>query len=153
MTNSFEGHPRKCLSIGFRDTNIDQVENTMCISQQYYITNNQFTSVVLVKNRNMTCIGLQQHRQVQGLLMWIATGTSTSFACAGSISLQTALKHIYVLSVNQNCLRVPKETNLPTMSYIPLQYTSTNIRLYSDVSYQNLKHKNSQTVFIIILSD
>lgn len=104
-------------------------------------------------HRTFTEDEIRQHRTASVRLSWVGTSTSPTFACLASMALQGAKKTVALLCSCHEAYVLISHGNLASLRYVPLNFDTIHIRLFSDGSFQNLPDKHSQIGFVFILAD
>jgi len=92
-----------------------------------------------------------------GKFAWIAVGTSPLSAFQASVALQRnkhqRIPSLFVVRDTRCVLRMAKDDALAMITYVPLDYETIHIRVYSDGAFQTLSTKHSQIGFLVFLAD
>lgn len=118
----------------------------LVISQMVYLdkkgkeTNKISTGTKLEVNRVLTDEKQSTHRTDAGLA-WVGNGTSTTSAYLANMELQGKRKTVALLnSCRETYKKIPEE-QLALLRYVPLDFVTIHIRIFSDESLQNLPEK------------
>lgn len=130
---------------------IERNDWTTCTSQQSYLyqlppSDPTYSTLQSDLSHPTTRDELSSHRTVSGRPSWIATAPSPSSTFSASVSLQGNVKPIFLIEKE-------KDHKLLSISYVPFDFSSLHIRIYTDAAFQNLKDKRSQIGFMLFLSD
>lgn len=157
----FECRERQFLPTDFKGVDVLKEGSNLVMSQMAYIdTKNKDSDNVSAKtvtkpdlHRKLNDGEVTQHRTATGRLAWVATGTSPTYACLDSTALQGKKKTVSLLQSCRKAYNQLAVDNLASLRFVPLDFESIHIRVFSDSSFQNLPDKHSQIGFIFTLAD
>lgn len=94
-----------------------------------------------------------QHSTAAGRLACVGTGTSLTSACLASVVLQRKQKTPALLKCHRDAHANIQTGTLPVLRYVPLEFATIHICVFSDTSFQNLPDKHSRLGFVFFLAD
>lgn len=155
----FDCHERSFLPTDFKGVDFVSDGNDIALSQMAYLdtkgkdTTGSLHATKLDLTRQLNDEELTQHRTAAGRLAWVGTGTSPTTACIASIALQGKQKTIALLKGCLEAYANLQAESLAFLRYVPLEFATIHIRVFSDSSFQNLPDKQSQLGFVFFLAD
>lgn len=150
---------RQFLPSYFKGVEVIQEGPDIVLYQMTYIHTNgkstaQLSNISKLDNkRDLIDSEITKHRTVAGRLAWIGTGSSPTSSRLASMALQEAKETVTLLNSCQDAYVKVDREKLARLHYVPLDFKTVQIRVFSDGSFQNLSNKHSQIGFVIILED
>lgn len=86
-------------------------------------------------------------------MAWICTGTSPTSAFIASTALQGKPKTVNLLQICPHEYKNVTIEKLASLRYVPLDFDTIHVKVYTEGSLQNLPDKHSQIGLIFILAD
>lgn len=94
-----------------------------------------------------------QHRTAARRLELIGTTTSPTSACLANMALHGKTKRVALFNrCSEAYAKIPSD-NLSSLSYVPLNFDSIHLGMFSDGSFQNIPDKRSQVGYIFVLAE